>query len=861
MGEKQKKVFISYAWETDEDNRVLRLAQKLISDGIDVVFDKWDLQPGQDIYYFMESMIRDPEIDKVLIICDKHYKDKADQRQGGVGNETSIVSREVYCSVSQEKFIPILFEKDKSNKEYIPVYLSALLYIDLCDGNLEGEQYIKLIRHIYNEPEYIKPPLGKKPDFTKIKKETSSVSNCKSSIANLYNVPLKNPLFTGRSKKLEELEEKVENANIVILKGIAGVGKTQIVKEYIYAHQKNYRYIYWLRADKKMILDKEYENLLKYVGIEYKERNQKVNKERVKKHIEDLENCLVIYDNADEIEIDDLIEYMPRSGKIIVTTTNDLWDSSRYLCIKVKDFEEDEAKKFLLNGTISREKNDTDCADVMILGKLLRYYPLALEHARAYINYRRITFTDYIKLFNECSYKVMQNKIDEYKLTVLKAFSITFEKINSRSFGLLSKCAVLANNRIPINEFFISSGLYNRISIDESIDELAQYSLVEQEGNFLSIHGVLQEILRVELKNNDTYLNILMEMEKTALSIISKDNVKSIAENKKNGVILPHLIALIGQNELKDIDLEGYVELCFYTGHILYSFGNARDAISYYDKSLNNLDSINNETKLAGILGNIGISYYYCGDCNRALSILEESRKKAEAINNEEILSNALGNMSIVYKFQGIPQKALEYVDKALVLAYKIGNFNSIGSQLLNKGNIYKLMGKDEDALQVFKRVLELSKENNDKSLEMKALGSIGIMLMRAYTDSNKDKEKLVCSIEKFNASLEISIELKDKRTEAINLDYLGSCYYKLKVYKKAIKYLDKAISIVSELDLKQYKANSLLNRGLCYLDMCRKDKAKSDLDEALIIAKCIEHKEVIDQCTKYINDIENSEL
>ena len=43
-------------------------------DGIYVVLDKWELKEGQDKYAFMERCVSDPEICKVLIICDKAYQ-------------------------------------------------------------------------------------------------------------------------------------------------------------------------------------------------------------------------------------------------------------------------------------------------------------------------------------------------------------------------------------------------------------------------------------------------------------------------------------------------------------------------------------------------------------------------------------------------------------------------------------------------------------------------------------------------------------------------------------------------------------------------------------------------------------------
>lgn len=99
--DKTPKIFISYSWSRDDF--VLQLAERLMSHGIDVVLDKWDLREGQDKYAFMEQCVNNPDIDKVLIICDRIYAEKANNRKGGAGDETVIISNEIYNDVKQEK--------------------------------------------------------------------------------------------------------------------------------------------------------------------------------------------------------------------------------------------------------------------------------------------------------------------------------------------------------------------------------------------------------------------------------------------------------------------------------------------------------------------------------------------------------------------------------------------------------------------------------------------------------------------------------------------------------------------------------------------------------------------------------------
>lgn len=164
--EKTPKVFISYSWSSPEhEDWVLSLANELMQDGIDVILDKWNLKEGQDINAFMEQMVNDPSIDKVLIISDKTYADKANNRQGGVGTETLIITPKMYGDHKQEKFIPIIASKDESGNTCLPTYCEGRLRIDLSDENDYSVNFEKLIRCIYNQPVFVKPPLGKKPSY------------------------------------------------------------------------------------------------------------------------------------------------------------------------------------------------------------------------------------------------------------------------------------------------------------------------------------------------------------------------------------------------------------------------------------------------------------------------------------------------------------------------------------------------------------------------------------------------------------------------------------------------------------------------------------------------------------------------
>lgn len=160
------KLFISYSWTTPEhEERVLALATQLRESGVDVILDKWDLKEGHDAHAFMEQMVTDTTVNKVALICDKAYVEKANGRMGGVGTETQIVSSEVYKSKGQDKFVAVVMELDDEGKPLRPAYYGSRINIDFTDPSTYSDNFEQLLRWVFDKPLHKKPELGKPPEF------------------------------------------------------------------------------------------------------------------------------------------------------------------------------------------------------------------------------------------------------------------------------------------------------------------------------------------------------------------------------------------------------------------------------------------------------------------------------------------------------------------------------------------------------------------------------------------------------------------------------------------------------------------------------------------------------------------------
>jgi hypothetical protein len=153
------KVFVSYSWDsTDHREWVIKLSERLRSDGIDVTLDHWHAQPGDQLPAFMERAIRDNDF--VIVICTRNYKLKADGRLGGVGYEGNIMTAELFTTRNERKFIPVL--RQGPWEEAAPSWLKGKYRIELSGDPYSENAYYSIVHHLHGMSPAA-PPLGPAP--------------------------------------------------------------------------------------------------------------------------------------------------------------------------------------------------------------------------------------------------------------------------------------------------------------------------------------------------------------------------------------------------------------------------------------------------------------------------------------------------------------------------------------------------------------------------------------------------------------------------------------------------------------------------------------------------------------------------
>jgi hypothetical protein len=152
-------VFISYTHDSPEHmTRVLNLANRLRSEGVDAEIDRYEDAPPEGWSRWCDRKMQGAQF--VLVICTETYRRRFEGTDGtgqGLGAkwEGAIVTQELYQAEAKNlKFIPVLFSAEDTKQVPRPLRGFTHYTVDSETG------YDQLYRRLTKQPSVIKPELG-----------------------------------------------------------------------------------------------------------------------------------------------------------------------------------------------------------------------------------------------------------------------------------------------------------------------------------------------------------------------------------------------------------------------------------------------------------------------------------------------------------------------------------------------------------------------------------------------------------------------------------------------------------------------------------------------------------------------------
>jgi tetratricopeptide (TPR) repeat protein len=549
-------------------------------------------------------------------------------------------------------------------------------------------------------------------------------------LPSIWNVPhQRNPNFTGRVQLMSDLQKALASgptALTQVIHGLGGVGKTQLALEHVYRNLDKYNIIWWLRSEDSATLASDYAILAQELDLPDKgAADQNLIIAAVRRYLEQQQNWLLVFDNADDPAR--IKEYIPRGGlgHVLVTSRNPNWRGTASP-LSVEVLEREESVDFLVKRT---GKTDTESASA--LADALGDLPLALDQAGAYIEAAGISLSSYLDMFNTHKTKLLcrSSPSTDYPYEVATTWNISIgavRKTCQAGVDLLNLCAFLAPD--DIYEELVTDGakhlpdslsaaVTDPLIFTDVVKSLRRYSLIEFSGSTISVHRMVQAVVRDQLTTEGR-----KRWAEAAVRLVD-DAFPSGSGDVQNwslcSRLLPHALAAAEYAEAVDVATNATLRLLNQTGVYLHERGRFVET----KETLEQAHGIGNRV-LGGehpstltSMSNLAVTLKAHGDLAGARKIEEEVLEIRRRILGEEHPDTltSMNNLASTLREQGELGRAREIEEEVLeVMRRVLGNehpdtltsMSNLAATLHKQGELERAREIEEEVLEVMRRVL-----------------------------------------------------------------------------------------------------------------------------------------------------------
>ncbi len=511
----------------------------------------------------------------------------------------------------------------------------------------------------------------------------------------LVNLPKWQPskYSIGRKNEIREIKKRLDSDGYVFVKGIGGIGKSEIAKIFVEQYKDEYHTIQFCKFSDSLksvvatmpidgIDEHDYGNVEELI----KEKNKVL-------HLSD-EKTLIVVDNFNVTYDDFLRDFLPannKSFKVIFTTrctmAAEYYESKTYVIPKLSIqecktlFLSHYSKKIDDEETIEEIINfvDYNTLIIVLMAISMKKADITLEDMLLNLEEQKIDDIE-TKIFHE--YDFTSDETDVYNKMFAHLTAIfSISGLSEIQKELLKNATLISLNGISLDDFikYCESESINRLSV-ESVVSLGWIN--KDTNNIISMHPIISDMFSVnnELTKKDSYYKFMDCLEE----FCNPDYCHfSIVLNK---------LACAKHLERRYKFESDAKEMVIYTklGRMYEHIYQPSDAKKYLKMALKLAETLNPKTKityqgkivnLKGSYKNLYITYLY-----RFLGEVEQDF--------------------------GIKQKAIEYYKKCINEGKKIKNrfYDIVVESMISIGECYSENNNKLEAYNSYSRALNYSK-------------------------------------------------------------------------------------------------------------------------------------------------------
>ena len=582
-------------------------------------------------------------------------------------------------------------------------------------------------------------------------------------------LPLRNPTFTGRAQAMGDLAQRLEDGPVAVvaLRGLGGVGKSQLALEYAHRMRQSGRYQQagWVRADSAVTIAEDLAALAPLLGLPVDGPVGEIAAQVVG-NLRSLRDWLVVFDNAQRPG--DLVGMLSGGhGHVLITSRNRAW-SGVATQVDLSEFSRAESVRFVCERSGSDER---DAAGN--LAEELGDLPLALAQAAAYIDARSMTIRRYLELYRDpvLARRLRDAGLDsaEYPSSVARTWLLSFTQLSSErptAVELLRLCAFLNPDDIDLD--LLSAGseetgeilagvLGNGLERAESAGALAGMSLVTVPADgHLRVHRLVQAVTRDQLDDHQAaeWATRALNLVKAILPTFTPDDYRSWTAYAS---LAPHIEAVVGHATSHPM-LEDKIGLLTVLGIYLSASQQLRAARTTFERALamNETAYGPEDPEVAKALDHLGAVQLQLGEMKdartsikRALAILQEAYRS-----EDPEVAKALDNLAAAQLQLGEFREARTSSEHALGIfeaAYGPAH-PEIAKTLNNLGAAQLQLGEIRDARTSFERALAINEAayGPDHPAVASALINLGAvqLRMRKLKDASASFERALAILQ-----------------------------------------------------------------------------------------------------------------
>ncbi|MFI8238476.1 FxSxx-COOH system tetratricopeptide repeat protein [Streptomyces sp. NPDC085866] len=267
-------------------------------------------------------------------------------------------------------------------------------------------------------------------------------------------VPRRNPRFTGRDDLLNQLHQRLADAergaSACTLVGMSGIGKTQLAAEYAHRFSTDYDLVWWVNSDDRNIQRDRLGELAVELGLRIgSEPGERIRAVRnALRRGEPYANWLVVFDGWDDTE--GVSALLPQgTGHVLITSRNRAW-SEHTDVLAIPSFLRAESTAYLMRRAphISAAEADEVAAE---FGDV----PLPLVQAASWLGESGMDVAEYLRMVRERRLSTVDEPVtgEGFPRSSLTSWAILLNRLRRsqpQAIDVLSLCTSFAPGRIPL---------------------------------------------------------------------------------------------------------------------------------------------------------------------------------------------------------------------------------------------------------------------------------------------------------------------------------------------------------------------------------------------------------------------------